>query len=80
MITLIAIDPAKNDALIEAAERLEKCLDRATVKPRDKWESVSDHAARIGLQAQTFRKWIRQGSIDSRRVANRLYVWSNPDV
>lgn len=79
MTTLIAIDPAKIDALIEAVARLEKRLDGATVKPRDEWESISDHAERIGLQAQTVRKWVRQGRIDSRRVGNRLYVRSNPD-
>ena len=75
---LIAIDPAELTALREEIARLARKIEGATVKPRDEWEPLPQHAARIGVQTQTVRKWIREGKIDSRRNGGVTYVRSNP--
>lgn len=53
---------------------LTKKIDGATIKPRDEWELMADHAARAGVQVQTVRMWIRQGKIDSKRIGAKTYV------
>ncbi|KEP69645.1 hypothetical protein DL1_03150 [Thioclava dalianensis] len=72
MMVMIGTDEL--DGLRAEITALREAIRGATIKPRDEWERIEDHAERAGVQRQTVRLWIRQGKIDSKRIGNVTYV------
>jgi len=72
MMVMIGTDEIA--ALRSEIADLKAAIVGATIKPRDEWETIRDHAERAGVQPQTVRAWIRNGRIDSKRVGNVTYV------
>ncbi|MBC7156690.1 MAG: helix-turn-helix domain-containing protein [Rhodobacteraceae bacterium] len=54
------------EALRRAIEALAARIDGATIVPAPEWVSVADAARRLGVSAQTVRRWISRGEIEAR--------------
>ncbi|KEP69643.1 hypothetical protein DL1_03135 [Thioclava dalianensis] len=53
---------------------LRESIRGATIKHRDEWERIEDHAERASVQRQTVRPWTRLGKIGPKRIGNVTYV------
>lgn len=73
-VTLIAVDPSVIEGLRAEVAALRNEIRGATIKPRDEWEPIKDHATRVGVQPQTVRAWIRAGKIDSKKIGGVTLV------
>lgn len=65
--TMIAVDAGELQALRDEMTALRRAIEAVQMAPRPEWLTIPDYAAKVGRTAKTVRRWVNEGSIETRQ-------------
>ena len=65
--TLIAVDAGELQALRDEMAALRRAVEAVQMAPRPEWLTIPVYAAKVGRTAKTVRRWINEGSVETRQ-------------
>lgn len=68
--TLIAIDPAALQRVLDELGVIRRALEGVSMTPRPEWLTVADYAAFIGKSARTVKRMVDEGKVETKHVGH----------